>query len=73
MIRYPCRRTIPRVLVKLGSLKGIIYSSDRYTAGRSRTYIHFLETPPLLTCDPDGAQLYILGGRYRVTSRGIEG
>lgn len=73
VIRAPCRRTIPRVLVRLGELRGLIYSSDRESQGRSRTYIHFMDMPPHLTCDPEGRQLYIVGGRYRVTSRGIEG
>ena len=26
-----------------------------------------------LACDADGTQLYILGGNYRVTRRGLEG
>jgi hypothetical protein len=32
-----------------------------------------METPPLLVCDPEGKQLYVIGGNYRVTNRGIEG
>ena len=68
-----CRRLIPKVLVGLGELKGLIYSSDKGQRGQRRTYIHFMETPPRLACDPNGTQLYILGGRYRVTRRGIEG
>ncbi len=73
VIRRPCRRVIPRVLVHLGQLRGLIYSSDRGQRGRPRTFIHLMETPPTLACDPAGTQLYILGGRYRVSSRGIEG
>jgi hypothetical protein len=68
-----CRRSMPKVLVRLGRLKGLIYSSDRGQQGRPRTFVHFLETPPMLACDEAGTQLYILGGRYRVTRRGIEG
>jgi hypothetical protein len=60
-------------MVKLGELRGIIYSSDKEQSGRPRTFIHFMDTPPLLTCDPAGRQLHIIGGNYRVTSRGIEG
>jgi hypothetical protein len=73
VIRMACgRRLIPRVLVRLGALRGLIYSHDR---GQTcpRTYIHFMETPPQLVCDPAGRQLYIVGGRYRITPRGIEG
>jgi hypothetical protein len=74
VFRYQhCRRLIPEVLVRLGRLKGLIYSSDRGQPGQPRTFIHFLETPPQLACDGAGKQLYILGGRYRVTRRGIEG
>ena len=38
-----------------------------------RTYIHFMDTPPILASDPAGHQLYVVGGNYRVTDRGIEG
>lgn len=73
LLRRSCRREIPDVLVKLGRLRGLIYTSDKGRCGSPRTYIHFMETMPLLTCDPSGRQLHILGGRYRVTARGIEG
>jgi hypothetical protein len=73
VMRCPCRRLIPKVLVKLGHLRGLIYSSDRGQPQRHRTYIHFMETPPLLACDPEGRQLYVIGGNYQVTHRGIEG
>lgn len=71
--RRQCRRLIPKVLVNLGELRGLIYRSDKEQCGGPRTFIHFMETPPLLTSDPGGRQLYIVGGDYRVTSRGIEG
>jgi hypothetical protein len=64
---------MPRVVVELGRLKGLIYSSDRGSCGMPKTFIHFMETPPVLACNPSGKQLYILGGNYRVTRRGIEG
>lgn len=73
VIRQRCNRLVPKVLVKLGYLRGLIYSSDKGQSGYPRTYIHFMETPPLLACDSQGAQLYVVGGNYRVTSRGIEG
>jgi len=73
LMRYRCRRAIPRVLVSLGELRGLIYRSDRGRRGYPRTFIHFLEEPAGLACDPTGRQLYILGGSYRVTRRGIEG
>jgi hypothetical protein len=70
-VRHP--RTIPPVLVELGRLVGVIYQSDKWQAGRPRTFIHFMDRPPRLTCDPSGTQLYVIGGRYRVTDRGLEG
>jgi hypothetical protein len=66
-------RPKPRVLVRLGWLKGLIYSSDRGQCGRPRTFIHFMRTPPVLATNPEGNQLHILGGRYRVTRNGIVG
>jgi hypothetical protein len=68
----PTRRR-PRVMVRLGRLKGLIYSSDRGQCGRPRTFVHFMETPPVLAANPEGTQLYIIGGRYRVTRKGIVG
>lgn len=73
VIRQSCRRVIPKVLVRVGELRGLIYRSDRGQSGCSRTFVHQLETPAQLACDPAGRQLYILGGNYRVTRRGIEG
>ena len=73
VVRKNFRRLVPNVVVSLGELRGIIYSSDKEQCGSPRTFIHFMETPPLLACDPGGKQLYILGGKYQVTPRGIEG
>jgi hypothetical protein len=60
-------------LVDLGELAGLIYRSDKWHPGQVQTYIHFMETPPRLASDAGGTQLYIVGGDYRVTRRGIEG
>ena len=60
--------------VALGELLGVIYRSDRLGAERRpRAYIHLMRTPPRLVSNVDGTQLYIVGGRYRVTPRGIVG
>jgi len=66
-------RLIPPVVVELGELAGLIYRSDKWQPGTPRTYIHFMENPPRLVSSVTGKQLYIVGGDYRVTSRGIEG
>ena len=73
VVRRRLRRRIPRVLVRLGRLKAVVYTSDKGSTDRPLTYIHFMERQPLLTCDTRGRQLYIVGGRYRVTERGLEG
>jgi hypothetical protein len=70
-VRHP--RTVPPVVVELGRLVGLIYRSDKWQPGHQRTFIHFMESPPRLTCDTAGTQLYVVGGRYRITDRGIEG
>jgi hypothetical protein len=66
-------RVIPPIVVQLGELVGLIYRSDKWQAGEPRTYIHFMEDPPHLVCNPEGTQLYVIGGSYRITPQGIEG
>lgn len=68
-----CDRRVPRVLVRLGQLKALIYSSDRGQPGRQRSFIHFMDSSPTLASDAAGRRLFILGGRFRVTRFGIEG
>jgi hypothetical protein len=70
-VRHP--RVMPPIVVDLGELVGLIYRSDKWHLGQPRTYIHFMQVPPRLVSDTDGRQLYLVGGRYRVTGRGIEG
>jgi hypothetical protein len=64
-------RALPDALVDLGALRGVVYTKDHDAA--KRTYIHFMDDPPRLVCDREGRQLYVLGGSYRITHRGIEG
>jgi len=66
-------RVMPPIVVELGELVGVMYRSDKGRPGRPRTYIHRMEDPPHLVSNVEGTQLYIVGGSYRVTSRGIEG
>jgi len=67
-------RVVPPVLVELGALRGLIYTkSHEASRGHGRTYIHFMEDPPRLMCDADGRRLFVVGGTYRITERGIEG
>ena len=66
-------RVIPPVVVELGELVGVMYRSDKGQPGQPQTYIHRMEDPPRLVSNIEGTQLYIVGGSYQVTSRGIEG
>lgn len=66
-------RVIPPVVVELGELVGLMYRSDKGQPGQPQTYIHRMEDPPHLVSNIEGTQLYIVGGSYRVTPRGIEG
>ncbi len=66
-------RLMPPVVAELGELVGLIYRSDKGRPGRHSTYIHFMEDPPLLASNASGSQLYLIGGNYRITARGIEG
>ena len=66
-------RVMPPVVVELGRLVGLIYRSDKWQAGRPRTYIHIMRDPPSLASDIQGRQLFLVGGSYRVTPGGIEG
>ena len=73
VVRLRHRRVMPPVVVELGRLTGLMYRSDKWQRGRPRTFIHFMDDPPRLVTDTAGTQLYVIGGRYRVTARGIEG
>ena len=66
-------RVIPPIVVELGELVGLMYRSDKGQLGQPRTYIHQMEDPPRLVSNIEGTQLYIVGGSYQVTARGIEG
>lgn len=66
-------RVIPPVVVELGELVGVIYRSDKGQVGQPQAYIHFMQDPPRLVSNIEGTQLYIVGGSYRITQRGIEG
>ncbi|MDX2033435.1 MAG: hypothetical protein SF339_22355 [Blastocatellia bacterium] len=52
----------------------MIYRPFRAFNGEApKNYVHFFQRPPVLAADPAGRRLYIIGGRYRLTPRGIEG
>lgn len=60
------------VVYELGKLKAVIYEAE--IDGEVNNYIHEFKqsSTPILAVSFDGYQLYILGGEYEVTNRGIE-
>jgi hypothetical protein len=73
-IKVKHRRLMPPIVVELGPLAGLIYRSNKGQPGRRpRAYIHIMRDPPRLVSNVEGTQLYIVGGKYRVGRRGIEG
>jgi hypothetical protein len=70
--RVAHERLVPPVVVELGQLMAVVYQSNKWV-GHPRTYIHYMEDPPQLVSDVDGRRLFVIGGSYRITARGIEG
>jgi transglutaminase-like putative cysteine protease len=60
-------------LVEVGRLLGLIYRSPGRPGAPGHPCIHLMREPPWLMRSVDGRQLHIVGGRYRITGRGIEG
>lgn len=62
---------IPRVAVAIGEVDGILYSTIR--DGKFEKYIHKFHKRdrPLFVVSPDGKQLFLIGGNYTFTERGI--
>jgi hypothetical protein len=63
--RYPDAVTV------IGECDGVLYTTVR--DGEIESYIHRFKSKarPLLCVDQDGKTLYLLGGAYRFTDRGI--
>jgi hypothetical protein len=62
---------MPAVGVAIGEVDGILYSTIR--DGVLEKYIHRFRKAdrPLFVVSPDGRVLYLLGGNYNFTERGI--
>jgi hypothetical protein len=62
---------IPGVLVNIGYCDGILYTTVR--DGKVERYIHQFskKARPLFCVSPDGQTLWLLGGSYDFTERGI--
>jgi hypothetical protein len=74
MMRARLTRIVRRPLRAVGELRGVIYRTRRVPGEAPKNYVHFFQhRPPLLVTNPMGTRLYIMGGQYRVTPRGIAG
>jgi hypothetical protein len=74
MMRVRLTRIVRRPLRPVGELRGVIYRTRRVPGEAPKNYVHFFQQRrPLLVTNPTGTRLYIMGGQYRVTPRGIEG
>ena len=63
---------IPEVVFALGFVRSITYQTRKKGDKKDMFYIHAFNPPfPTLTCNNEGNQLFILGGGYRITDRGI--
>jgi hypothetical protein len=72
-MRVRFTRIVRLPLKPVGELRGVIYRTRRVPGEAPKNYVHFFKRSPLLAADPMGRRLFIIGGQYRVTRRGIEG
>ncbi len=62
---------IPDAVLVVGEIDGVMYSTVR--DGVAEKYVHQFKksSRPLFAVSPDGKQLFMLGGAYTFTERGI--
>jgi hypothetical protein len=62
---------LPDVMLVVGDIDGVLYTTVR--DGKTEKYIHKFKKNcrPLFTVSPDGKQIFMLGGSYDFTERGI--
>lgn len=73
VIRMRMAQVLGPPMVPLGELRGVIYRKPGLPGEAPKNYVHFFTQAPLLAADSMGRKLFILGGHYQVTKRGIEG
>jgi len=61
----------PKVLAVIGEIDGIMY--DTFQDGELEKYVHRFDkkSRPLFCVSPDGKQIFLIGGQYKFTERGI--
>jgi hypothetical protein len=74
MRRRRFTRIVRLPLKPVGELRGVIYRASRAPGEAPKNYVHFFQRRlPMLVTNPTGTRLYVIGGQYHVTPRGIEG
>lgn len=60
------------VVMQIGKLDGVLYTTVR--DGAIEKYVHKFrpKSKPILGVSHDGKRLYVIGGKYQFTDRGIE-
>ena len=67
------RKVMPDLVAQLGPLKAVEYAVTLSSGERVTMRHTFGRVKPVLVCDADGRALWIVGGEFKVTERGIEG
>lgn len=62
------RARLPKVAMQIGRLEGVMYDADH---GPRYRHMFRGKSRPYLVASPDGRTLVIVGGRFRMTARGI--
>ena len=62
---------MPRAVLVIGELEGVIYSTVRDDTAERYIHKFHKSSRPMLCASPDGEQLFIVGGRFEFTDRGI--
>lgn len=64
-------KAIPKVMVAIGKCDGILYTTVR--DGETEHYIHKFakKDAPIFCVSPDGKSIFLVGGNYTFTERGI--
>ncbi len=65
------RVSLPKAVMVMGYCEGLLYSTTHGRAARMYKHKFAKGSRPLLCAGPNRGQLYLIGGRFHVTDRGI--
>lgn len=70
--RMKAPKRVPRHMAGLGELVEVVYRSNKYD-GKQKLYKHRTKRPrPVLATDPDGRDVFVVGGNMKVTADGLD-